>query len=75
MGVFRHKKTGKLYSLESDDFMSREWDEEQKKYIWRTGWILYKALYPCEVGPYFSRCPEDFYANFEEIHGISDIML
>ena len=34
MGVFRHKKTGKLYLLESDNFMSKEWDEEQKKYVY-----------------------------------------
>lgn len=59
--VYRHKKTGKLYELLTDNFMFKENGE------WRKGLILYKALYDNPDGKYFSRTVEDWNNNFEKI--------
>lgn len=59
--VYIHKKTGKPYSLVTDNFMMKENGE------WKNGLILYKAEYDNPDGEYFARTAEDFYENFIEV--------
>lgn len=61
MKKYRHKKTGKLYSLVQEKFLIKENGE------WRNTFVLYKAEYDNPDGPYFSRTIEDFQNNFEEV--------
>ena len=65
--LYRHKKTGKLYSLVSSNFLFKDFDESMDGYEWRRGLILYKAEYNNTDGPFFARCPNDFYAQFEPV--------
>lgn len=55
-----HTKTGKPYTLITDNFMFKENGE------WRKGLILYHAEYENHDRQYFARTPEDFYQNFKE---------
>lgn len=61
MKKYRHKKTGKLYSLVQERFLIKENGQ------WRDNFVLYKAEYENPDGPYFSRTKEDFFENFEEV--------
>lgn len=83
--IYKHKKTGKLYSIVSDDFKVKEFketvrltmpdsfdDEWINKYEWKEGLILYKAEYDCPGCPFFARYPEDFYKEFELANPESD---
>lgn len=65
--LYRHKKTGKLYSLVSSDFLFKDFEESIDGYEWRRGLILYKAEYNNPDGPFFARCPKDFYEQFEPV--------
>ena len=56
-----HIKTGRLYSLLTNNFMFKENGE------WRKGLVLYQAEYDNPDGKYFARTKEDFYSNFKEI--------
>jgi hypothetical protein len=56
--LFKHKKSGNVYTclgiLNHKDEVTREW----VKHIWYTG---------DEIGVFYSRTPKDFNNNFEEI--------
>lgn len=79
MIYFRHKKTKKLYSLVSENFMFKDHEVVTINpegdicykcldvYAWRKGLVLYKAEYDNPDGPFFARTREDFYENFEPI--------
>ena len=56
-----HKKTGKPYSLITDNFMFKQNGE------WLRGLILYKTEYNNPDGEYFARIKEDFFTNFDEV--------
>lgn len=65
-----------MYELVSEKFMLKDQSTElffdtdyteRDTYRWRKELILYKALYINPDGQYFSRLPEDFYANFEKV--------
>lgn len=56
-----HKKTGKPYSIVSNNFMMK------KDGKWIKDLILYKAEYNNPDGEYFARTKEDFYTNFTEV--------
>ena len=60
-GKYIHLKTGKEYIVLSDDFRLKE------NGVWREGLVLYKAMYKCDVDPWFSRLPEDFYKKFKRV--------
>lgn len=60
MKLYKHKKTGKLYSIIADNFMFKE------NGVWKDNLILYYALYDSSI-KYFSRTKEDFYNKFEEV--------
>ena len=70
--LFKHKKTGKLYSLVQENvkvkcdviFLK---DTNETVLDWEEGFVLYKAEYDNPDGPYFVRCAKDFYENFEEV--------
>lgn len=65
MKKYKHKKTGKLYSLIQDPLKIK------MRYLigdkWEDYFVLYKAEYDNPDGPYFVRDKEDFYNNFEEV--------
>jgi len=54
-----HKKTGKPYTLITDNFMFKDNGE------WRRGLCLYKTEYQNPDGEYFARTKEDFKENFK----------
>lgn len=56
-----HNKTGRFYSIITDNFMMKQNGE------WIKDLILYKAEYNNPEGEYFARTKEDFYANFTEV--------
>lgn len=60
MAIVRHKKTGKLYLVITDNFMFKQDGK------WLKGLVLYQALYPNPDGMYFARTKEDFEENFEK---------
>lgn len=69
--VYRHKKTGKLYELVQERIIFKDITNEE--YEWRgrkkdnlEHFVLYKALYNNEDGPYFVRHMEDFSESFEQ---------
>lgn len=70
--LYKHKKTGKLYSLVQKnvkvkcDTVFLE-DTNETVLDWEEGFILYKAEYDNPDGPYFVRYAKDFYENFEEV--------
>ena len=66
MKKFIHKKTGKPYSLITENFMFKDNGE------WRRGLILYQTLYDNPDGKFFARTPEDFFENFEETDEVTD---
>ena len=55
-----YKKTGKPYTVVTDNFMMKQNGK------WIKDLILYKAEYNNPDGEYFARTKDDFYANFEE---------
>ena len=59
--LYKHIKTGKIYSLITDNFMFKD------NGVWREGLILYKAEYDNPVGEYFAREADDFYKKFEKL--------
>ena len=59
--LYKHIKTGKIYSLITDNFMFKD------NGVWREGLILYKAEYDNPAGEYFAREAEDFYKKFEKL--------
>ena len=70
--LYKHKKTGKLYSLVQKnvkvkcDAVFLE-DINETVLDWEEGFVLYKAEYDNPDGPYFVRYAKDFYENFEEV--------
>ena len=70
--LYKHKKTGKLYSLLQKNvkvkcgviFLK---DTNETVLDWEEGFVLYKAEYDSPDGPYFVRYAKDFYENFEEV--------
>ena len=70
--LYKHKKTGKLYSLVQKnvkvkcDVVFLE-DINETVLDWEEGFVLYKAEYDNPDGPYFVRYAKDFYENFEEV--------
>ena len=70
--LYKHKKTGKLYSLVQEnvkvkcDVVFLE-DTNETLLDWEEGFVLYKAEYDNPDGPYFVRYAKDFYENFEEV--------
>lgn len=70
--LYKHKKTGKIYSLIQEDIKVKHvpiYNEEENRIIldWDDGFVLYKAEYDNPGGPFFVRYKQDFYENFEEI--------
>ena len=69
---YKHKKTGKLYSLVQEnikvkcDIIYLE-DSTESVLDWKDDFILYKAEYDNTEDPYFVRYSKDFYENFEEV--------
>ena len=57
--LYIHKKTGKLYTLITDNFMFKD------NGVWRKGLCLYKTEYDNPDGEYFARTREDFSNSFE----------
>lgn len=70
--LYKHKKTGKLYSLVQEnvkvkcDVVFLE-DTNETVLDWEEGFVLYKAEYDNPDGSYFVRYAKDFYENFEEV--------
>ena len=70
--LYKHKQTGKLYSLVQENvkvkcgviFLK---DTNETVLDWEDGFVLYKAEYDNSNGPYFVRYAKDFYENFEEV--------
>ena len=70
--LYKHKKTGKLYSLVQENIKVKcdiIYLEESNESVldWKDNIILYKAEYNNTKGPYFVRYSKDFYENFEEV--------
>lgn len=70
--LYKHKKTGKLYSLVQENVKVKRdtvflEDTNETVLDWEEGFILYKAEYDNPDGPYFVRYAKDFYENFEEV--------
>ena len=74
--LYKHKQTGKLYSLVQDNievkYKSIEITEDELVLYWEDGFVLYKAEYENPEGPYFVRYAKDFYDNFEEVKNETD---
>ena len=70
--LYKHKQTGKLYSLVQENvkvkcgviFLE---DTNETVLDWEEGFVLYKAEYDNPDGPYFVRYAKDFYESFEEV--------
>lgn len=70
--LYKHKKTGKLYSLVQENVKVKRdtvflEDTNETVLDWEEGFVLYKAEYDNPDGPYFVRYAKDFYENFEEV--------
>ena len=70
--LYKHKKTGKLYSLVQENVKVKRdvvflEDTNETVLDWEEGFVLYKAEYDNPNGPYFVRYAKDFYENFEEV--------
>ena len=70
--LYKHKKTGKLYSLVQKNVKVKRdvvflEDTNETVLDWEEGFVLYKAEYDNPNGPYFVRYAKDFYENFEEV--------
>ena len=70
--LYKHKKTGKLYSLVQENVKVKRdvvflEDTNETVLNWEEGFVLYKAEYDNPDGPYFVRYAKDFYENFEEV--------
>ena len=74
--LYKHKQTGKLYSLEQENIEIKhkiiEITEEELEHCWEDGFVLYKAGYENPEGPYYVRYGKDFYDNFEEVKDETD---
>ena len=74
--LYKHKQTGKLYSLVQDNievkYKSIEITKDELVLYWEDGFVLYKAEYENPEGPYFVRYAKDFYDNFEEVKDETD---
>ena len=74
--LYKHKQTGKLYSLVQDNievkYKSIEITKDELVLYWEDGFVLYKAEYENPEGPYFVRYAKDFYDNFEEVKNETD---
>ena len=70
--LYKHKKTGKLYSLVQKNVKVKRdvvflEDTNETVLDWEEGFVLYKAEYDNPDGLYFVRYAKDFYENFEEV--------
>ena len=74
--LYKHKQTGKLYSLVQDNievkYKSIEITKDELVLYWEDGFVLYKAEYKNPEGPYFVRYAKVFYDNFEEVKSETD---
>ena len=74
--LYKHKQTGKLYSLVQENievkYKSIEITKDELVLYWEDGFVLYKAEYENPEGPYFVRYAKDFYDNFEEVKDETD---
>ena len=74
--LYKHKQTGKLYSLVQENievkYKSIEITKDELVLYWEDGFVLYKAEYENPEGPYFVRYAKDFYENFEELKDETD---
>ena len=74
--LYKHKQTGKLYSLVQDNievkYKSIEITKDELVLYWEDGFVLCKAEYENPEGPYFVRYAKDFYDNFEEVKNETD---
>ena len=74
--LYKHKKTGKLYSLVQENVKVKckqiALSEDEVVLCWEDGFVLYKAEYDNPEGPYFVRYAKDFYENFEEVKIINN---
>ena len=69
--LFKHKQTGKLYSLIQENIKVKcktiALEGNESLSCWEDGFVLYKAEYNNPEGSYFVRYAEDFYEHFEEV--------
>ena len=74
--LYRHKETGKLYSLVQENvkvkYKQIVLPKDEVVLCWEDGFVLYKAEYDNPDGPYFVRHAEDFYEHFEEVKIINN---
>ena len=74
--LYRHKETGKLYSLVQErvkvKYKQISLSEDEVVLCWEDSFVLYKAEYDNHEGPYFVRYAKDFYENFEEVKIINN---
>lgn len=74
--LYKHKQTGKLYSLVQENievkYKGIEITEDELVLYWEDGFVLYKTEYENPEGPYFVRYAKDFYDNFEEVKNETD---
>lgn len=79
--IYRHIKSGKLYSLVQSKFMGKIEvigpDPENEGYNlleWNRSLVLYKSEYLNSDGPYFCRFRSDFDRSFEFIGEFNSIV-
>ena len=70
--LYKHKKTGKLYSLVQENVKVKRdvvflEDTNETVLDREAGFVLYKAEYDNSDGTYVVRYAKDFYENFEEV--------
>lgn len=69
--LFKHKQTGKLYSLIQENIKVKSkivaLENNESVLCWEDGFVLFKAKYDNPSGPYFVCYSNDFYENFEVI--------
>ena len=69
--LYKHKQTGKLYSLVQENVKVKykiiKIAKDELALCWEDGFVLYKAEYENTEGSYFVRYAKDFYDNFEEV--------
>lgn len=61
MEEYIHSRTGKPYSLISEKLLVKQ------DGVWSNEFVLYKAEYPNEDGPFFVRTKDDFFNHFEKV--------
>lgn len=61
MEKYIHSRTGKPYSLISEKLLVKQ------DGVWSNEFVLYKAEYPNEDGPFFVRTKDDFFNHFEKV--------